>query len=615
MLESRLSTTYGAVESRHSESARSRAASIGRRAWLGATRGRLALAAFSLALAPVASADAQTAIAPAADVIFEGGSIITNNPAADRAQAVAIRGGVIVAVGTTAEVRGHAGPATRIVDLKGKTVLPGFYDNHIHLGGDEDPRIQDWRKVSSKKELLEALAKRAAERPKGEWILGGLKNENMPQERLPTRWEMDAVTPDHPVALERGHVTLANSLAMKLNGITDATPVPEGGGIDRDAQGRAIGWFREGAGHRMVMKAVPEAPETPDAVAEKELMQELSSKLPLGITSVNVAGMRPHALHWMQNLYERSGENLPRATVQLRLSPGYDSYDDPEKGIAAAISEVEGLGYRTGFGDDRLKIGAIKMSLDGGFSAAAFLTLERYPTHKEDYFGVQRISADTLYRVSKRAYDLGWQLGYHAIGDGAVKIVVDTYARVLQESPRPDARFYMHHVSVMPPEETLALMQKYNIGVASQPNFTYSLGPYNASPALSPARLATNNPQATFIKRGIPISSGSDGMPYGPLVGIYAAVTRKGVDGKVYGPEEKVSVREAVRMYTQGPTWLSFDEKKKGAIEVGKVGDLVVLGEDILTIDPEKIKDIPIEMTVLGGKTLYIRPAGAFAAR
>jgi predicted amidohydrolase YtcJ len=408
--------------------------------------------------------------------------------------------------------------------------------------------------------------------------------------------------------MRRGHVTLANSLAMKLNNVTDATPAPEGGDIDRDAQGRAIGWFREGSGRRMVMKAVPPPPPTPDAVAEKGLIEELAAKLPLGITSLNVAGMRPNTLHWIQSVYEKHGADLPRATVQLRLSPGFDSYDDPEKGVAEAIREVEGLGYRTGFGDDRLKIGAIKMSIDGGFSAAAFMTLERYPSHKEDYFGVQRISQDVLYRVSKRAYDLGWQLGIHAIGDGAVKMTVETLARVQQENPRPDARLYMHHVSVMPPEDTIALMERYKIAVASQPNFTYSLGPYNASPGLSPARLQTNNPQATLIRRNIQLSYGSDGMPYGPLVGIYAAVTRKGIDGKVYGPQEKVAVREAVRMYTLAPAWLNFDDDTRGSLEVGKVGDLVVLGEDILAADPERIKDIPVEMTVVGGKVLYTRP-------
>jgi len=211
--------------------------------------------------------------------------------------------------------------------------------------------------------------------------------------------------------------------------------------------------------------------------------------------------------------------------------------------------------------------------------------------------------------------ELGWQVGIHAIGDGAVKMVVDVLARVKDENPQPDIRDFMHHVSVMPPEETIAKMAKYNIAVASQPNFTYSLGPYNASPALTPARLETNNPQATLINRGIRLSYGSDGMPYGPLVGIYAAVTRKGIDGKVYGAQEKVSVREAVRLYTQAPAWLTYDEKTRGSLEVGKVGDIVVLGQDILAIDPERIMDIPIEMTVVGGKALYVRPKGALQAR
>ena len=569
----------------------------------------MALSLLAASAAPFGHAQAQ-ALLPA-DVIYDHGRFITNNPLADSAEAVAIRGGLIIAVGTSAEVRRHAGPATKLVDLKGLTALPGFYDNHIHLDGDVDIRNQGWEHINSKAALMEVVKARAATIPKGEWVLGELSNENMPQERLPTRWELDAVTPDHPVALHRGHVTIGNSLAMKLSGVTAETKAPEGGDIDRNAKGEIIGWFREGAGRRLITKGTPPQPETPDSIAEKALEGELSAMLPLGITSVNVAGMRPHTLKWIQNLYDAKGEDLPRATVQLRVSPGFDAFDNEELGVSTTIREIENLGFHTGFGDARLKIGALKMSIDGGFSAAAFMTLERYPTHKEDYYGVQRITQGSLYKVVARARQLGWQMGIHAIGDGAVKMVVDVLAKVQDEDPRPDVRDYMHHVSVMPPEDTIAKMVKHQIGVASQPNFTYSLGPYNASPALSPARLQTNNPQATLINRGIPMSYGSDSMPYGPLVGIYAAVTRKGIDGKVYGPQEKVGVREAVRLYTQAPAWLTYDEKKRGTLEVGKVGDIVVLGQDILAIDPERIKDIPIEMTVVGGKTLYVRPSGA----
>lgn len=577
----------------------------------------LAAAMLGLTLPPgfmISTALAQPAIGTEAalspDVILTGGKIVTNAPGAETIEAVAIRGGLILATGSTAEIEKLAGPETQRIDLKGRTTLPGFYDNHIHLGGNSgDPRVQDWSGIKSKPELLAALAKRAADLPKREWILGRLTNENMPQEKLPTRWEMDAVTPEHPVVLERGHITLGNSLTMKLSGVTDATPVPTGGGIDRNARGQAIGWFREGAGKRLITKAMPPPPPIPDEVAEAELRRQLRELLPLGITSINVAGMRPNTLRWIQQTYAKWGAELPRSTVQLRLSPGHDAFDDADEGAAVSIRELEDLSFITGFGNDRLRLGSVKMSIDGGFSAAAFWTLEPYP-HRHDYYGVKRIPEEVLYKVVKRAHALGWQLGTHAIGDGAVKMVVDVYARVLDEQPRADHRHFLHHLSVLPPEETLAKMEKYGILAASQPNFTYSLGPYNASPALSPGRLATNNPQMSLIRHNIRVSYGSDGMPTDPRVGIYAAVTRKGIDGKVYGPGEKVPLKDAVRMYTLEPAYLNFVEKERGSIEVGKVADFVVLGQDILTIDPERIKQIPIDMTIVAGKPLYVRPTG-----
>lgn len=544
----------------------------------------------------------------AADLIVEHGKIVTMAEDGRTVEAVAVREGRILATGTSADMRRLAGPDTRIIDLAGRTMLPGFYDNHIHLGGNVgDPRQLDWSGIDSKAALLAALAKEAAARPAGEWILARLINENMPQERLPTRWEMDEVTPDHPVVIERGHITMGNSLTMRLSGVTDAMQAPPGGGIDRDAQGRAIGWFREGAGKRLITKAMPPAPPIPDETAERELRGQLQALLPLGITSINVAGMRPEALRSLQRTYARWGEDLPRSTVQLRLSPGHDSFDDPVEGIATAIRELDSIAFISGFGGDRLRLGAVKMSIDGGFSAAAIYTLEPYPNRHDDYHGVVRIDEDTLYQVARHAHDRGWQLGIHAMGDAAVQMVANVYDRILTEAPRPDARHFVHHLSVLPPPDVLAKLARNHILVASQPNFTYSLGPKNAAPALSPERLQTNNPQMSLLNAGLQVSYGSDNMPIDPRIGIYAAVTRMGNDGRIYGPAEAVPLPDALRMYTLAPAYLNFVETSRGSIELGKVADFVVLGEDILSVDPEHIPAIPIDMTIVGGKLLYER--------
>lgn len=540
-----------------------------------------------------------------ADVVYYNGKIVTVNDDFALVEALAVREGKIIAVGSNSAVRRLASADTRLVDLQGKTVLPGFYDGHNHIGpGNLDPNVQDWRDVASREELFEALQRRAAELPEDGWVVGNLRNENMPQHILPTGLDIDKVVPDHPVFLRRGHITVVNSLAMRMARITRATPEPPGGAIEKNEKGELIGWLREGSGRRLVSRIMPPPPPPDEKAAREGIRDSLQNLLSYGITSVNVPGVGPSQLRWFQDVYALWGEKLPRATVQIRVNPGYDVYDDALEGAEAAIRVIEGLSFHTGFGDDRLKLGAIKMSIDGGFSAAGFWTIPAYP-NRPDYHGVIRIPEEALYRVGKRAHDLGWQLGIHAIGDGAIKMCVDVFERILKESPRPDHRHYIHHFSVMPPEQTFKQMAELGVSVCSQPNFTYSLGPYNASPGLTEERLATNNPQRTLLEYGIPLSYGSDGMPTGPLVGIYAAVTRKGVDGKVYGPEESLTVQEAIKAYTWGPAYQNFDEKERGSLEVGKVADMVVLSEDILTVDPERIKDLWVEQTVLAGQVLY----------
>jgi predicted amidohydrolase YtcJ len=546
---------------------------------------------------------AQSSLPP--DVIYHTGKIFMGNEDSDIVEALAVRDGRIIAVGSSADLERLASDETRLVDLQGKTVLPGFYENHNHVSaGNLDPRVQNWRDIASREDLLTALSERAAELPTGEWIIGTLRNENMPQHKLPTRWEIDEVVAGHPVFLRRGHISVANSLALQQAGITSDTPDPPGGKIEKNDDGEPIGWQRESSGHRQVTGVIP-PPPPPDAnQARDQIQDQLESLLSHGITSVNVPGVRPEELGWFQDVYSRAGERIPRAIVQLRVRPGYDQYDDAMEGADSANAEIEALSFHTGFGNERMKLGAIKMSIDGGFSAAGFWTIPGYPD-RPDYHGVIRIPEEALYRVAKRAHDRGWQLGIHAIGDGAVQMSVNVLERIVTESPRPDHRHYIHHFSVMPPEETFRKMVKWGILVSSQPNFTYSLGPYNASPGLTPERLETNNPQRTVLRYGIPLSYGSDGMPTGPLVGIYAAVTRKGVDGKVYGPDERLTIEEAVRAYTMGSAYQNFDEDNWGSLEIGKFADMVILNEDILTVDPDRIKDLWVEQTIINGVLVY----------
>ncbi len=571
-------------------------------------------AAFLLLAATGCGAPPPDALAP--DLIYHGGKVVTVDPDFTIARAVAVRDGRIVAVGADAEVLALAGRRTERIDLGGRTVLPGFYDNHIHLGPGRElqewegglvPAVPEWtRGVKTAAQLHEALRERATETPPGEWIRGGLTRMDFPNQTIPDRWDLDEAAPDHPVLLTRGpHTWLLNSRALELAGIGPETPSPEGGEVLKDDEGRPTGRLMDAA-KRLAADVVPEedagAPLSDDAAIES-MRRMLRRLVALGITSVNVAGIRPEGLGLVQELYERHGGELPRATVQIRGRPGYDAYDDLEVAVRETIEEIEALGWRSGLGSERLKMGAIKMSVDGGLSAPVFWSTEPYES-RPDFTGVVRIPAESFAPVARRAHELGWQLGIHAMGDAAAVMVVDEIAGILGEMPREDHRHYLHHVAVKPPEETIRTMAENGIGVASQPAFTVGLGAY-AVEALSGRREQTMNPTKSLLDEGVWVSWGSDSAPYGPLISIWTGVTRTGWDGDVYGPDEAVDVETAVRLHTLAPAYQTFDEDERGSIEPGKVADFVVLGEDILSVEPDRIREIPVEMVVIGGEVVH----------
>jgi predicted amidohydrolase YtcJ len=552
---------------------------------------------------------------PAQDVVYFNGRIHTLNARGDVVQALLVREGRVAAVGVTDEVRRLAGPTVRSVDLEGRTVIPGFYDNHVHLGdelqewkGGMIDAVPEWlRGVETMPALRTALAARHRALPPGAWLIGELPREEWPNQKVPTRWQLDSVVPDRPVSLRRGpHTLLLNSRALQLAGITRDTPNPEGGWIFRAANGEPNGRVLEAA-RRLVTRAMPRdaAPPASEDDTIARYRRFLGQLAELGVTSLNVAGVAPRDVRTLQLMYDRHGAELPRMTVQIRLSPGHDTYDDTEVGIRESIALMEGLGARTGFGSDRLKLGAIKMSIDGGLSAPVFWSLEDYKG-RPGFRGAQRIPNDAFYRVARRAHELGWQLGIHTMGDAAAVMVVDQLERILAERPRPDHRHYLHHVAVLPPAATLQKMARLGIMVASQPGFTVALGAY-AEEALEPAREATQNPSRSLLQAGIRVSYGSDGGPFGPMAAIYAAVTRRGHDDRVRGAREAVRVDEALRMHTVESAHFTFDEKSRGTLEVGKVGDLTVLSADVTTIDPVKLREVRVMRTVVGGRDIFVR--------
>lgn len=551
-----------------------------------------------------------------ADVVYINGRVHTGSPGNPTAESVAIRDGSIVAVGTMAEVMQFADSRSELVDLDGNTMLPGLFDNHVHAEvgrgalmeweGGLISEVPVWvREARTIAELQSAISREAERVGPGKPIVGALSREIWPNQILPTRSDLDVGTTSNPVLLTRGpHTTVLNSMALDIAGIDSTTTFPGGGHIGHDQYGEPDGRLYDSA-RRLAAGVAPSAAEAPtDEQAGidnlKALLLQFASS---GVTSVNVAGVRPDQLRYFQALYERDGEHLPRATLQIRLRPGYDAYDDLDLSIRDAIAELEGLGFITGFGDERLQIGAIKMSIDGGLSAPAYWSTEGYEDRPE-YTGAIRIPAEAFYPVARRAHELGWQLGIHTMGDGAVEMVVEQLDRILTELPREDHRHYLHHVAVKPSDEIIATMARQGIGVASQPAFTVGLGAF-AVESLAGDRESTMNPTKSLLDAGVWVSWGSDGAPYGPRVTLWTGVTRKGWDGAVYGPEEAVSREEALRLHTWAPAYQTFDENLKGTIEVGKLADFTVVGEDFMTMDADRIRYLPIVSTIVGGVEIY----------
>jgi predicted amidohydrolase YtcJ len=532
-----------------------------------------------------------------ADLVLYNGKIVTVDSAFSIREAVVVKGGRIVAVGGN-ELRVRYA-AARSIDLGGRTVIPGFHDTHIHLGG-HSRRYIDLNDTTSLAQLQQQVRDKAKELGPREWITGAGWDEYhfTDQQRKPLKTDLDAVAPDNPVVLTRagGHSSVGNTQALQAADINKATPDPDHGIIEKDASGEPNGVIRER--NDLYTRLVPR--DKPADVRDS-FFENVHEQLKLGITSVIQAGasVNPDLAgsysEW-EVLYAKHGDDLPRASVQIQF-PG-----DAKTGEA----KLKEFGRKTGDGNERLRIGSIgEMTVDGGFTGPTAWSLEDYKG-QPGFRGRAFLTPEQTLANIEAGHKLGWQYGIHTIGDAAIAMTVDAYDKVLQAFPRADHRHYLCHFTVLPPERTMQIMAKDKILVAQQPNFTYNLeGRY--VDALEGTRLTKNNAIVTPIQHGIFMAFGSDNLPIGPLTGLYAAVTRKGESGKVYGPEEAVSMKDALTMYTRKGAFITREESIKGALEPGKLADMVVLPEDLLTISPEKLLTMKVDMAIVGGRILYDR--------
>ncbi len=517
------------------------------------------------------------------DLLLVNGRIVTAGDGFPIYATLAVKEGVVHAVGDHSLAR-HYRSAKRI-NLNGKTVLPGFNDTHQHVRG-RPRRHLELGDLTSLKDLHSRIQTKAEELGPGEWITGyGWAEDDLSEKRRPLRWDLDEAAPENPVILSRagGHSAVASSLALKLAEIDRNTPDPEGGVIERDDSGDLNGIIRERAG--LVYRLVPNA--TWEEL-KPSFINNLEHFLSLGITSFIQAGATIEEWGQWQEVYNEHGEELPRATVQIRWT---------------SREKMEASGLMTGQGDDHLRVGAVKILADGGFTGPAAYTIDPYKGRKT-YRGKMNYSDEALETIIFDAHETGWQLGFHAIGDAAIKMTVEMFVDALEKWPRGDHRHYLNHFTVSPPAETYRLMAMHGIHIAQQPNFTWTLDSRYME-NLDDDRLELNNPLRTPMDYGIFVALGSDILPTGPFQGLHSSVTRLGKTGRVFGPGEHLSMEEAILGYTRNGAFLTFEENIKGTLEPGMLADFVILSQDILSVPAEKIRRTAVEKTYVGGKLVY----------
>jgi predicted amidohydrolase YtcJ len=519
----------------------------------------------------------------AADLILNNGKIVSVDEAFSLHDTIVVTDGRVVELGDASLLDKYEAAIVR--DLDGKTLIPGFIDSHTHISGDPQ-RYIDLSEVTSIAEIQDLIRAKAAELGAGEWITGyGWSEDELAEGRKPLRGDLDIAAPRNPVTLTRagGHSAVVSTSALGLAEINNNTPDPEGGVIERDENGVANGIIRERQG--IVGRLVPDSTYE-ELLASLEI--NLGNLLAKGITSITDASTDPDEYAMWEELYAKPGVRLPRSAIQFQ-------WFDTE-----TINEVKA---RVGDGNEFLRIGPIKVFADGGFTGPAAFTKEPY-LNQGDYRGYLNMPAEELVSHINEIHDAGWQMGIHAIGDAAIELVVATLADALTRNPREDHRTYLNHFSMRPSDETMETMAEHGIHITQQPNFTYTLeGRYVAN--LDGWRLEHNNPVRSPMDHGIHVAISSDILPIGPLVGIYAAVTRKGMSGRVFGADEAITIEEAIAGYTIKGAYLGFEEDIKGSLEPGKLADMIVLSDDILTIDAEEIMDIEVEQTYVGGELVY----------
>ncbi len=523
------------------------------------------------------------------ELVLYNGNVLTVDPQNARAEAVAIANGRFLAVGTNGEIRAAATSRTRLIDLGGKTVLPGFIDAHTHPAYSGRRHLRwvdcDLRSIS---QIQSAIRERAAKTPPGEWVVGFKYDDTKTREgRKLTRADLDAAAPKHPVLISHrgGHTAYVNSLAYERAGINEKTPDLPGGHFDRDpATGKLNGGLRERATEPF-MEKIPFTFTRDELREAVKLISKMMTKT--GVTSVTDAEAEPEELLAYQDAFQ-SGELGFRVYCMIQYQ---------------FLDRMTAAGIRTGIGDEWVKVGAMKLVCDGSISERTARLSQPYVGRPNDY-GMFVYEEKELYEQARKAHEAGWQIGTHANGDAAIDVTLRIYERLQKELPRRDPRYRLEHCTVIAP----SLVERIaKLDAIPTPFSTYVYYHGEKMKEYGAERLNRMFAVRSFLDAGIKVTQASDYPPgpFEPMMALQSSVTRTDMNGNVWGPKQRVTVEEAIRVGTINGAYASYEEKLKGSIEPGKLADLVVLGQDPTKVDPSTLIKVPVERTMVGGRWVY----------
>jgi predicted amidohydrolase YtcJ len=554
-----------------------------------------------------------------ADLIIHHAKIVTLDAKSSIAEAVAVKDGRILALGDDESIFKLSGPKTRIIDGNGQTVLPGLYDSHVHpLMAATSELTAPLPDLRSLKDIFAHIKKQAATKPEGEWIVIRFAfPTRFDEARFATKAELDAAAPKHPVLCHAGPAGVVNSLALKVSGITKDTPDPPGGMIVKDSKGEPTGLMRNAY---RALKGISEYYSEPkaSAVAKQQAVRKLLRLYnEQGLTSIGDRDAGRDSLDVHLALKEK-GELPIRVNVSRSFNP-----DGTREEIVRRFEELPGSDKRggpTGVGDDLLCIGPIKMYMDGGMlNGTAYMREpwpkgETYQITEDNYRGLLFLKPEPLQMVIEEAIKHGWKVTAHTAGEAAMDVLLDAYETVNRTTPIKDRRFCITHAN-FPSQANLERCQRLGVCADVQPAWLWKDGT-TLLKVLGEKRMRWFSPYKTWM-RYTTIGGGSDHMlkydsldavnPWNPWLGMWVTLTRATERGNVLTPDERLTREQALRLYTINNAFLNHEEKHKGNLEVGKLGDLIVIDRDYLTCPLREIPGTRVLYTIVGGKVVFER--------